>query len=441
MTTDAPSIGLNRKAKARVRRHASATASRPPLFRRAVLAAFRDMPRGRLELTTPDGVKELFGVPAGAEPDALPGGLASVARIEVVRESFFRRCVLGGDVGFAEAYLDGEWKTPDIAAVLAWFLLNLDEAPTLSGSRKRRATVLNLLRIVNRVAHLLRSNTRATARRNIGDHYDLSNEFFGLFLDPSMMYSAARWSTPDATLEEAQREKNDALCRSLRLRPEDNVLEIGTGWGGWSIHAATHYGCHVKTVTLSRQQYDYAARRVAEAGLSDRIEVELRDYRDIEGRFDKIVSIEMMEAIGHGYLPEFCSVLDRSLKPDGLLALQFITCPDGRYDEFRKGVDFIQKHIFPGSLLLSLNRVNGQLSEKGGFVLNALEDFGPDYARTLRLWHDRFVSRLEEVRALGFNDRFARKWSYYLKYCEAAFAMRNISVVQTLHTRANNLAL
>jgi cyclopropane-fatty-acyl-phospholipid synthase len=214
-----------------------------------------------------------------------------------------------------------------------------------------------------------------------------------------------------------------------------------SGWGGWALHAARNYGCRVTTITLSQRQLDYARRRIAEAGLADRIEVRFLDYRELTGQFDKIVSIEMMEAIGHDYLPEFCDVIDRVLKPGGLVGLQFITCPDDRYDQLRKGVDFIQKHIFPGSLLLSLNRVNEQLSAHGGFVMHGIADLGHDYARTLRLWHETFLQKLSEVRALGFDERFIRKWSYYLCYCEAAFAMRNISVVQTLHTRPNNLGL
>jgi cyclopropane-fatty-acyl-phospholipid synthase len=218
------------------------------------------------------------------------------------------------------------------------------------------------------------------------------------------------------------------------------VLEIGSGWGGWSIQAATTYGCRVTTLTISQQQYDLATARIAEAGVAHLVDVQMCDYRDITGTFDKIVSIEMMEALGHAYLPAYCDVLAARLKPEGLLALQFITCPDERYAELRRGVDFIQKHIFPGSLLLSLNRVNQQLARAGGFMLHHIEDFGQDYARTLRLWHDTFHAKQDAVLALGFDERFLRKWSYYLAYCEAAFAMRNISVVQTLHTRPNNIA-
>jgi cyclopropane-fatty-acyl-phospholipid synthase len=418
--------------------------AKPAFYRAAILRAFADMTRGHLRMELPDGTVHEIGDHSAALALRLPVALPATAHIRVRRETFFKKCVLSGDIGFAESFIDGDWETPHLAAVIAWFLLNVDTAPTLSGSAKKRAQswALNLLRFTNRVGHLLRPNSRATARRNISEHYDLSNDFFALFLDPSLMYSAAKWpsTAPHLSLEEAQREKNDALCRSLRLAPTDHVLEIGTGWGGWSLHAAQTYGCRVTTVTISQQQYDLARARIATAGLADRVDVQLRDYRDLTGTYDKIVSIEMMEAIGHRYLPEFTAVLDRVLKRDGLLALQFITCPDSRYDEFRTGVDFIQKHIFPGSLLLSLNRVNDLLSRAGGFVLHQVDDFGQDYARTLRLWHDNFRHRTEQVRALGFDDRFIRKWSYYLAYCESAFAMRNISVVHTLHTRANNLS-
>jgi cyclopropane-fatty-acyl-phospholipid synthase len=255
-----------------------------------------------------------------------------------------------------------------------------------------------------------------------------------------MMYSSAKWERADATLRDAQIAKNDALCRKLHLRATDHVLEIGTGWGGWSLHAAQHYGCRVTTLTLSQQQRDLALKRIATAGFSDRIEVRLQDYRDVTGQFDKIVSIEMLEAVGHEFLRDYAATCARVLKPDGLVALQFITCPDSRYDQFRRGVDFIQKHIFPGSLLLSTNRLNDLFAREGGFVLHGLEDMGRDYARTLRTWRNAFHQKLDHVRALGFDERFIRKWDYYLSYCEAAFTLRNISVVQTVHTRPNNLS-
>ncbi len=417
------------------------SAARPESFaQRQLFAALAGLPLGRLVVELPDGSTRCFGAGTEAHLETVRG-VDHRAMLRVRRPDFFRKCLLNGDIGFAEAFIDGDWDSPDLTAVVGWFVLNHRHAPTLSGSSRARLFALNVLRAFDRLGHLLRPNSRANARRNIAEHYDLSNDFFALWLDESMMYSAAKWERTDATLAEAQAAKNEALCRHLRLRPTDHVLEIGTGWGGWSLHAAKYHGCRVTTVTLSRQQRDLAEHRIAAAGLADRIEVRLQDYRDITGQFDKIVSIEMLEAVGHKYLPAFAAACDRLLKPDGLLALQYITVPDDRYEALRRGVDFIQKHIFPGSLLLSVNRVNGQLSEQGGFVLHALEDFGGDYARTLRLWRESFQAKLDQVRALGFDDRFIRKWRYYLCYCEAAFARRHISVVHTLHTRANNPSL
>lgn len=408
--------------------------ARPSAFRAAVLGSLARMNRGRLHVELPESSTVAFG--DGEE--SLPLGIAGSARIRIRREAFFRKCVLSGDIGFAESFMDGDWTSPDLVAVVGWFILNIEDAPTLSGSSRARGIALNLLRFANRLGHALRPSTRAIAKRNISAHYDLSNDFFSLFLDPSMMYSAARWPRATMTLEEAQQEKNERLCRLLQLSPSDHVLEIGTGWGGWAVHAARNHGCRVTTVTLSRQQFDYAERRVAKEGLSDRVAVRLHDFRDIRGSYDRVVSIEMLEAIGHDYLPDFCRVVGDSLKPNGLLALQFITCPDSRYEQFRRGVDFIQKHIFPGSLLLSLNRVNEQLSSGAGMVLHGLDDMGADYALTLRRWSEAFAARRADVLALGFDERFLRKWNYYLAYCEAAFALRNISVVQTVHTRPNN---
>lgn len=418
-------------------------AGRPPFFRRMVLGLFEGMNRGRLTLEMPDGVTLQFGS-GGLTADRPPtGDIPAAAHIRVRNERFFRRCLLAGDIGFGESYVDGDWVTPDLTAVVAWFLLNIDHAPTLSGSARGLAhgCLLNLMRFSNRFGHLMRPNSRATARRNIRRHYDLSNAFFEKLLDPSMMYSSALWKGADDTLAAAQERKNESLCQLLQLRPKDRVLEIGSGWGGWAIHAARRYGCRVTTLTISKQQYVLARERVEAAGVADRVDVRLTDYRDWRGTCDKIVSIEMMEALGHRYLPSFCRTIARSLAPDGLVALQFITCPDARYGQFRRGVDFIQKHIFPGSLLLSLNRVNEQLTRAGGFVLNHVADHGADYARTLRVWYRNLLAQRAAIAALGFDDRFFRLWAYYLNYCEAAFAMRNISVVQTLHTRPNNLAL
>jgi len=414
-----------------------AARSSPSLYQRLVLRSFEGMNRGQMEIELPDNSLISFGSP-GPHVD-LVHGIPAKAKIKIHRDSFFQKCVFVGDVGFGESFVDGDWTTPDLTAVIAWFIHNVENAPTLSGSKRAgKAAAINLLRAANRVGHLLRPNNRNIARRNISEHYDLSNDFFALFLDPSMMYSGARWITPELTLEEAQTAKNDVLCQRLELKSTDHVLEVGSGWGSWSIHAAKNYGCRVTTLTISQEQFDLATTRIAAAGLSHLIDIRMCDYRDIQGSFDKIVSIEMMEAIGHKYLPAFCESLHRVLKPHGLIALQFITCPDERYQELRQGVDYIQKHVFPGSLLLSLNRVNEQMTRAGGFVLHQMEDFGRDYVRTLRAWRSEFHASLEKVKALGFDERFIRKWNYYLHYCEAAFAMKNISVVHTLHRRANN---
>ncbi|CAN5286706.1 cyclopropane-fatty-acyl-phospholipid synthase family protein [soil metagenome] len=413
---------------------------RQSIARRLVGSALGGMTRGRLEMQLPEGATVAFGDPRALDL-SLPLDIASTARLQVVHESFFRRSVLSGDIGFAESYIDGDWDSDDLTAVIAWFVLNVDRAPTLSGSSARGSALAGAGRIANRVRHLLRRNSEKVARRNISEHYDLSNDFFSLFLDPAMMYSSGLWSRAATTLAESQREKNEALCQALRLQPTDHVLEIGSGWGGWAIQAARDYGCRVTSITISEQQRLLARERVAAAGLSDRVDVQFLDFRRVEGAFDKIVSIEMMEALGHEYHEAFCATVARVLVPDGIAALQFITCADSRYQELRRGVDFIQRHIFPGSLLLSTNRVSDLLAKAGGFVLHDLRDMGLDYARTLRAWRQAFDEREGDVRSQGFDDRFIRKWRYYLSYCEAAFALRNVSVVQAVYTRPNNHSL
>lgn len=401
----------------------------PGLAAKLLFGALAPMRLGRLEMTLPGGAVRVFG--EGAETSA---------RVVVRDAAFFKKCLLHGDIGFAEAYIDGDWDTPDLEAVFSWFILNADAAPTMSGSRGK-STVLGLLRIFDRIGHLLRPNSRAGARRNISEHYDLSNEFFALWLDPTMLYSSALFSRPGLSLEQAQFEKVDRLCRKLRLQPGDRVLEIGCGWGAFAVYAAKTYGVHVTGLTLSERQATLAKQRAVDAGLTGSIDIRLCDFRELSGSFDKIVSIEMMEALGHEHVPSFCAACDRLLKPGGIAALQFITVPDSRYEDLRKGVDFIQKHIFPGSLLLSLNRVNTRFAANGGFVLNDLRELSADYAETLRRWAETFESRKDDVVALGFDGRFLRKWRYYLKYCEAAFARRHIGVVQAVYSRPNNPAL
>lgn len=399
-------------------------------YANVLFSALSAMQRGRLRLRLPDGAERIFGG-LGAEPSA---------EIRVTGADFFRSCVLYGPVGFGEAYMDGLWETDDLVGVIAWFIRNADESTVLEGSGRTDPRI-GLLNLAHRAAHALRPNSRKTSRRNIREHYDLSNDFFRLWLDPTMTYSCAYWDRPGVTLEEAQVRKYDVLCRKLRLQPSDEVLEIGSGWGGFALHAARAYGCRVTTVTISQAQYDEATARIAAAGLAERIEVRLTDYRELRGQFDKIVSIEMLEAVGDKYLEPYFAQCGHLLKRHGLLGLQYITCPDAQYEVLRRGVDFIQRHVFPGSLLLSIGRVNRALNGTGDLFLHDLDDMGPYYARTLNVWRENFHAALEAVRGQGFDETFIRKWDYYLAYCEAAFATRHISVVQAVYTRANNETL
>ncbi|MEO8353418.1 MAG: cyclopropane-fatty-acyl-phospholipid synthase family protein [Chthoniobacteraceae bacterium] len=410
------------------RREAGAVSS--GLYRRLVLGTMEKMKEGYLQLELPCGTMRHFGDPE-AEPKA---------HLQIRNESFFKRVLLFGDIGFGEAYVHGDWESGNVERVIAWAIANLQNSPFLSGSKARRFG-LNLLRLGNRLQHRLRPNSIATAKSNIAQHYDLGNAFYSLWLDRTMTYSAARFTNQTRDLEAAQIEKYDALCRKLDLKATDRVLEIGCGWGGFAEHATRRYGCQVTCITISDEQFHYARARMERAGLTDRATVQLLDYRKVRGQFDKIVSIEMMEAVGERYLEVFFRKIHEVLAPDGLLAVQFITVPDCRRRELTRGVDWIQKHIFPGSLLLSLNRVGTAISRTGDLFVHHLEDLGADYARTLRHWYENFQRELDGIRQLGFDGEFIRKWSYYLQYCEAAFAMRNISVVQAIYTRPNNLRL
>ncbi len=395
-----------------------------------VMGALEEMTLGCLHLELPDGTRKTIGQP-GAEISA---------SVQITNRNFFKRCVLFGDVGFGEAYVDGDWETDDITRVIAWFILNVENSPAMSGSRSKKF-LLNLLGRYNRILHLLRPNSLETSRRNISEHYDLGNDFYKLFLDPTMTYSSALFESPEQTLEAAQIAKYDSLCRKLKLKPTDHLLEIGSGWGGFSCHAAKNYGCRITTVTISEEQFKYASARFKNEGVADRVEIKLMDYRLITGQFDKIASIEMLEAVGHAYHEIYFAKCHKLLKRDGLLGLQMITCADARYDSLRKNVDWIQKHIFPGSLLLSVGRVNEALNKTGDLFLHDFLDMGNSYAKTLKLWREKFNQKREKIRALGFDEKFVRKWNYYFSYCEAAFAMRNISVVQAICTRPNNPTL
>ncbi|HNI54490.1 MAG TPA: cyclopropane-fatty-acyl-phospholipid synthase family protein [Chitinophagales bacterium] len=385
------------------------------------------MQKGYMQLMLPEGEVLTFG----------DVGHHLHADAHIKSNNFFKRAFLFGDIGFAESYMDGEWETSDLTKLLSWFLLNIDNAPTLSGS-KMQSAALNIFRWYNKVFHSKNENSLHGSKKNIAEHYDLSNDFFRLFLDPSMTYSSAYFTKPDLDLEAAQYEKYDSLCTSLKLNPEDHVLEIGTGWGGFAEFAAKNYGCKITTITISKEQHAYAVERIQNAGLSQLVEVRLQDYRHVEGTFDKVVSIEMIEAVGAQYLKTYFDKIQSVLKPSGVLAIQAIICPDARFDTLKKNVDFIQKHIFPGSLLPSIAAINASVNATSDMFLFGLKDLGKSYATTLAEWRDRFNTNIDKIRQMGFDESFIRKWNYYFAYCEAAFDMRNINVVQMVYTRPNN---
>lgn len=392
--------------------------SKGPLFRKLVLDRLAKIYRGRLEIYDRHGVSNF-----GHERSGIAG------QITVERDRFYRRVALGGSLGAAEAFLDGDWTSPNLTAALRVLASN---AETLGRVERGVPRLLRPLRLaVNR----LRRNTQRGSRRNIAQHYDLSNEFFELMLDPTMTYSSGIYPHAGATLEEASVEKYDRICRRLRLRPEDHVVEIGTGWGGFALHAAQEYGCRVTTTTISRAQHDYAAERIHTAGLAPRVELLLEDYRNLSGRYDKLVSIEMIEAVGERYLPGYFERCSQLLEPEGAMLLQAITIPDCRYDEYRCGVDFIQRHVFPGGFLPCPAAITDCLRRKTDLRLAHAEDFSEHYARTLAAWRKNLWGRLDEVRTLGFDERFLRLWSYYLAYCEAGFREQQVGVSQWLMTK------
>lgn len=396
-------------------------------YQKIVLNILSKMEKGWLTITVPDGTTYHFG-----------NQTESVrATIAVRSNNFFKRVVLFGDIGFGESYVDGEWDTDNITNVISWMILNVENNPAVTGGKKRFSPI-SLLNFANKMYHTVRENSKSGSRKNISEHYDLNNEFFKLWLDESMTYSSAIFPDSNSTLHEGQIEKYDRICRELNIKDTDHILEIGTGWGGFCTYAAEKYGCKVTTVTISKEQHAYAAELVAKKGLSEKINLLLTDYRDINGRFDKIVSIEMLEAVGHKYLPAYFSKINELLKNDGAAAIQVITSHDSNYERLRKGVDWIQKHIFPGSLLPSVGVMMKTINRTGNLHLHDLKNFGLDYARTLREWREKFHARIDDVRALNFSDPFIRKWNYYLSYCEAAFTMRNISVVQMVLSRPNN---
>ena len=351
------------------------------------------------------------------------------AEVHVHDNDLYRRILTGGSIAAGETFIEGLWSSPDLTAVTRAFSANMAMLEALSDRQHFLASA------ALKVSHWARRNTTARSRENISAHYDLGNDFFSLFLDPSMMYSSAVFPTPESDLATAATYKLKLICEDLELSANDHLVEIGTGWGGMAIYAAENYGCRVTTTTISREQYDYAREAVARRGLQDRITVLFDDYRDLSGRFDKLVSIEMIEAVGHQFYDTYFSTLSRLLKPHGKAAIQAITMTEQRYEQARDSVDFIKRYIFPGGCLPSLTVISDALSRVTDLQMSNLRDITRDYADTLNVWHEGFLEKLDEVKAMGFDDRFIRMWRYYLSYCEGGFRERIIGTYQITMTK------
>ena len=382
--------------------------------RRLLHGVFSGITHGALTVIDGDG-RHRFG----------PGGNLE-AELHVLDPGAYSRLAFGGSVGAGGAYADGRWDSPDLVALIRLLARNREALGRWTRGPAR------VMALPGRLHRWRRRNTRAGSRDNIAAHYDLSNEFFGLWLDETLTYSAAWFDTPAATLEEAQTAKLDRICRKLRLSPEDHLLEIGTGWGAFAVHAAREYGCRVTTTTVSREQHRLATERVRAAGLEDRVEVLLRDYRDLEGTYDKLVSVEMIEAVGPEFLDGFFRVCGERLRPDGLFLLQAITIDDREYERAARSVDFIQHYIFPGSCIPSVARMVEATRRETRLRLLDLEDLTGHYATTLARWRERFLDRSGELDRLGFDLRFRRLWTFYFAYCEGGFRERRIGDVHLL---------
>jgi len=388
------------------------------LLRDQLLGRLARLQHGWMVIHDPVGVVELGDSACGP-----------AVNVRVHDMAFYSRMGAQGSVGAGDAYGDGLWSCDDLVGLVRLLVRNRDLLDGMEGGLARvGGWALRLWHVLNR-------NTRAGSRRNIAAHYDLGNEFFATFLSSDMMYSAALWADENDTLEEASVRKLDTICRKLDLKPQHRLLEIGTGWGGFALHAARHYGCHVTTTTLSREQQLLARRRVAEEGLTGRVEVLLEDYRDLEGLYDQVVSVEMIEAIGAQYLDTYFAKVASLLKPGGRALIQAITIEDHRYEQALAAVDFIKRYVFPGSFIPSINAMLAAKTRATDLALVHLEDFGLSYARTLHAWRTRFLSRLAEVRAQGFDERFIRLWEFYLAYCEGGFRERSIGVCHLLLRR------
>ena len=380
--------------------------------RQAFLKQLATITRGQITVIDADGRKQC------GHDDALQ------AQVTVNDQSTYLDIALGGPLGASEAFMEGKWTTPNLTDVVRIFAGNRHMSQDVDGG------MTNFLRPLLRLGHWLRRNSRSGSRRNIHAHYDLGNEFFELFLDRSMMYSAAVFESENTTLEQASIAKLDLICRKLELSEQDHLLEIGTGWGGMAMHAAQHYGCKVTTTTISENQHAMATARIAKAGLADRITVLKQDYRDLQGQFDKLVSVEMIEAVGAQFMDTYFRTCSERLKPGGRALIQAITIADRNYAMHLKSVDFIKKYIFPGGALPSIGSIMNSVAGATDLQLVHLHDIGIDYARTLAEWRHRFLARLDDVRELGYPEEFIRMWHYYLCYCEGGFIERAISDVQ-----------
>jgi len=412
--TSLRALAIDRKAFRRLPELTGA----PRAFRWALRVMARNWLAGSLAFVTPSGGElRLVGERPGPS-----------ARL-IIRDFRFMRRVLGsGDIGFAEGYMAGEWDTPDISAVLEVLTLNVDR---LQRMLKRNAAA----RLVNRVRHLLRANTKAGSRRNIHAHYDLGNAFYSRWLDATMTYSAARYQQPGQALAAAQTHKYRTLARGMGLTGDHHVLEIGCGWGGFAEYAARDVGARVTGITISQEQFEFARRRMFEQGLAERADIRLIDYRDVDGQFDRVASIEMFEAVGERYWPTYFGKIAQTLKPGGRAGLQIITIRDELFEPYRRRPDFIQKHIFPGGMLPSEARLKTETA-RAGLAWADISRFPQHYADTLAEWAHRFEAAWDDIRRLGFDERFRRLWRFYLAYCEAGFRTERTSVVQLTLAKA-----
>ena len=358
-----------------------------------------------------------------------------VAELTIVDIDTYSALALNGVIGAGESYMEGHWTSPDLVKVIRFFVINMQTLDAMDGERTWLSRIgMWLLDRVNR-------NTIARAQKNISAHYDLGNDFFSLFLDQTMMYSSAVFADEKISLYDASNAKLETICQQLKLNANDHLVEIGTGWGGMAIYAAQHYGCRVTTTTISQEQFDFATKRVNDLGLSDQVTVLMQDYRKLTGRYDKLVSIEMIEAVGRQYFSEYFSRCADLLKPDGLMLIQAITIADQRYDQATKAVDFIQRYIFPGGCLPSVNIIGHHVASNTDMMIISLSDIGRDYAITLERWREQFLEKLETVRSQGFDERFIRMWEYYLCYCEGGFRERVISTAQIVMAKPDYRAV